>query len=175
MAEGSSHLHHASERARPKARIVDYVPLFVLIAVSIAAALAISAGYGGAIGMPMHAYMGFSLCAFAMLKLFDLNRFADGFHMYDLIAMRWRGWGLIYPFIELALGLAYFAYFMPVQVYITTIVVFSLNFIGVLAALDRGVDIYCPCMGTTLRVPLSTVTAAEDIIMVLMASVMLAM
>jgi hypothetical protein len=175
MAEGSSHLHHASEQTRRKARLTDYIPLAVLIGVSIVAALAISAGYGGAIGMPMHAYMGFSLCAFAMLKLFDLPRFADGFAMYDLVAMRARLWGFVYPFIELGLGLAYFAYFMPPQVYVVTIVLFGLNFIGVIAALDRGVDVDCACMGASLRVPLSTVTAAEDVIMVLMASVMLAM
>jgi hypothetical protein len=175
MAEGSSHLHHASGQTRPRTSMVDHVPLFVLIAVSITAALAISAGYGGAIGMPMHAYMGFSLCTFAMLKLFDLPRFVGGFAMYDLAAMRWRAWGFIYPFLELGLGLAYFAYFMPTQAYVATIVLFGLNFISVIAAMDRGADVDCACMGTSLRVPLSTVTAAEDVIMVLMASVMLAM
>jgi hypothetical protein len=47
--------------------------------------------------------------------------------------------------------------------------------IGVLSALQRGLDINCPCMGSVLDVPLSTVTLTEDIGMGLMAVGMLSM
>jgi hypothetical protein len=51
--------------------------------------------------------------------------------------------------------------------------VFSFGSVGVLHAIKNKLDINCPCMGTILNVPLSTVTLSEDIIMVLMAVYML--
>lgn len=42
-------------------------------------------------------------------------------------------------------------------------------------ALRRGLDIECPCMGSVLSVPLSTVTLVEDLGMAAMAAAMLAM
>jgi len=169
----SARLSEQDNRPRRAVCVSDYVPLLALIAVSLAAALSIAAGFGGAVGMSMHAWMGFSLCSFAMLKLFDLPRFAEGFRMYDLLAQRWRGYGFVYPFLELGLGLAYFAYFAPVQVYFATAIVFTFSIVGVISALDRGLDIDCPCMGTSLRVPLSTVTLVESATMVIMALAML--
>ena len=51
----------------------------------------------------------------------------------------------------------------------------SIGAVGVVRALKRGLDINCPCMGSVLDVPLSTVTLTEDIGMGLMAAVMLFM
>ena len=45
--------------------------------------------------------------------------------------------------------------------------------IGVVLALRRGLDIACPCMGSVLTVPLSTVTLTEDVAMVAMAMMLL--
>jgi hypothetical protein len=61
----------------------------------------------------MHAYAGVFLIFFALLKIFDLKGFMNGFAIYDLIATRNSAWGYIYPFIELALGLAYLAFLWP--------------------------------------------------------------
>jgi hypothetical protein len=125
--------------------------------------------------MTMHAFMALLLCSFAMLKLFDLPRFAHGFAMYDLLARRWRSYGFAYSFLELGLGLACFAFVAPVQVYFVTAMLFVFGTLGVIAALERGLDIDCPSVGTSLRVPLSTVTVVENAIMIIMALVMLAM
>jgi hypothetical protein len=45
--------------------------------------------------------------------------------------------------------------------------------VGVIRALAAGLDIECACMGTVLRVPLSTVALGEDLGMAGMAAVML--
>ena len=121
----------------------------------------------------MHAYGGVFLVFFALLKIFNLKGFMNGFAMYDLIAMRNSAWGYLYPFIELALGLAYLAFFWPTATYVATIVVFTFGAIGVVLALRRGLDIACPCMGSVLTVPLSTVTLTEDLLMVVMAIMLL--
>ena len=62
---------------------------------------------------------------------------------------------------------------MPVFTYTATIVVFEFGTLGVLSALRRGLDIDCPCMGSILKVPLSTVTLTEDLAMVVMAGMLL--
>lgn len=153
----------------------DYWPLASLILVSGAVACALSTAFGAGLMGWMHFFMGFFLSGFALLKLFHPSAFADGFEMYDLLAKRWRGYGYIYPLIELGLGLAYLSFFMPVVTYSVTVVVMVFGSIGVFSALKRGLDINCPCMGSVLDVPLSTVTLTEDIGMAAMAAAMLAM
>jgi hypothetical protein len=155
--------------------VKSYVPLIALVLISILAALAIdlrssapSLHLGG-----MHYFMGFFLCQFAMLKLFDIEGFAEGFAKYDLLGEKFRVYGFVYPFIELFLGLFYLGFLFPFVTYITTIVVTIVSAIGVVRALKRGLNVKCACMGTLLNVPLSTVTLLEDLVMGGMAIFML--
>lgn len=162
---------HTAPRENP---IAPYWPLIALILVSGLAAWAMSSAFGAPQMRPfMHAYMGVFLLIFALLKLFDLRGFRNGFAMYDLAARRDSRWGYVYPFIELALALAYLSFTWPMATYVATIAVFGFGAAGVLLALRRGLNITCPCMGNILKVPLSTVTLTEDIAMVVMAGMML--
>jgi hypothetical protein len=45
--------------------------------------------------------------------------------------------------------------------------------LGVINALRKGLDLECACMGTVLKVPLSTVALIEDLGMAAMAAGML--
>jgi hypothetical protein len=121
----------------------------------------------------MHALMGFFLIVFSMFKLFDIEGFAAGFQMYDLLAKPFRGYADLYPFIELGLGLAYLAHAAPRFVYGATIAVMVFGSLGVLKALRKGLDLECACMGTVLKVPLSTVACVEELGMATMAAAML--
>jgi hypothetical protein len=152
-----------------------YWPLFALIGIAVLAASALTHGQRAGFHGWMHFFMGFFLCQFAMLKLFQPNQFADGFQMYDLVAKKARAYAYVYPYIELALGLAYLSFISPVLVYLVTIVVMGVGAIGVLKALKTGLKVNCACMGTILNVPLSTVTLTEDIGMGAMALLMLIM
>jgi len=154
-------------------KLENYWPLFVLIAISFLAAIAVTYGFGGGLLGWMHAFMGFFLCQFSMLKIFNISGFADGFQMYDILAKRSRTYALIYPFIELGLGLAYLAFFIPLFTYLFTLLVMAVSIVGVVRSLMEGVDVKCACMGTILNVPLSTVTLSEDIGMGVMALLML--
>jgi hypothetical protein len=152
----------------------DYLPLLALISVSILAASALKHSYGPGVHPVrwMHGFMGFFLATFALLKIFDLRGFADGFQMYDLLARRSLVYASIYPFIELALALGYLAFWRPTTVYLATVVVLGFGALGVVSALRRGLNVNCACMGTSLKVPLSTVALVEDVSMAVMALVM---
>jgi hypothetical protein len=121
----------------------------------------------------MHYFMGFFFCQFAMLKIFNLEGFADGFQIYDIVAKQSRAYAFVYPFLELALGLAYLAFFIPTLTYIATIVLMGVGLVGVVKALQKKINVNCACMGTVLNVPLSTVTLTEDLGMGIMALLML--
>lgn len=152
-----------------------YWPLISLIIVSLLAALSINWQVGGDMHVWMHYFMGIFLVIFSMLKLFHPADFADGFRMYDIIAKRWNIYAYCYPLIELLLGLAFLSFFLPIITYLITIIILTIGAIGVINGLRQGLDINCPCMGTILDVPLSTVTLTEDIGMILMALILLIM
>ena len=156
----------------------DYIPLMVILALTLLAACAKQAAYlptatGWSWMTWMHDFMGFFLVVFSMFKFFDLPGFADGFQMYDLLAKPLRPYAYGYPFIELALGLGYLAHWQPRAVYLATIIVMLFGALGVFNALRKGIDLECACMGTVLRVPLSTVALTEDLGMVAMAAAMM--
>jgi len=154
-------------------RVSSHAPILGLIAVSIAAALAIAAGFGGAVGMSLHAFMGFFLCSHAMLNLFDLSRFANGFARFDLIATRWRGYGFVFPFLQLGLGLGFFSYVAPVQIYFATAILFTFTLAGVLSARHRGLDLASTDTPTALRAPLGVVTLVESALMTVLVMVLM--
>ncbi|MEM6728643.1 MAG: MauE/DoxX family redox-associated membrane protein [Pseudomonadota bacterium] len=161
--------YHIRQEGRGS-RVADYWPLIALVGVAALAGAALSAN--GMAWMP--AFMGVFLIIFALLKIFDLKGFRRGFKMYDVLARRYPDYALVYPFIELGLGLAYLSGIAPTLTQLLTVVVFGVGTLGVISAIRRGLDIACPCMGSILSVPLSTVTLTEDLAMVAMAGLMLA-
>lgn len=164
---------HRREKGRGS-QWIDYLPLIVIVTLAILAALAKQVDYGEWQGVRwMHDFMGFFLVEFSMFKFFDPVGFADGFQMYDLLAKPFRPYAYVYPFIELGLGLGYLSFWQPQVIYMVTLVVMLWGSLGVLRALLKGLDINCACMGTVLKVPLSTVALTEDLGMAAMAGAML--
>jgi copper chaperone CopZ len=155
--------------------------LFMLTAVSLLVQLGMPASQGAVNGrgaaISGHEFMRFFMAGFFLVfgffKLLDLNAFANAYQSYDLLAARWRAWGLIYPFIEIALGFAYLANFQPVLTHWLVIVVMGFSSIGVIRAVLSKSKIQCACLGTVFKLPMSTVTIVEDVGMVLMAAFML--
>ena len=121
----------------------------------------------------MHGWMGGVLVIFSLFKLFDTKAFAADFSKYDLLAMRFRPYARVYPFIELGLGIAFLTFFMPAVAHLLTIIVFGFGLVGVIKALREGRDLQCACVGRMLNLPLSRVAVFENSTMVIMSLVML--
>jgi copper chaperone CopZ len=136
-------------------------------------------GMGGWASVTFDETMRYSMAgfflAFSFFKLLDVRAFADAYAGYDLLARRWHGWGMIYPFIELALGIAYLANFSPVLTNAATALIMGFSAIGVIRAVMNKSQIRCACLGTVFKLPMSTVTIVEDVGMGLMALWMLGM
>jgi len=157
-----------------KSGLEAYKPL-LLIFLFITTVTAISSIDGGQIDLTkwMNYFMAGFFIVFSFFKFLDLKGFADSYAMYDLIAKRIKAYGFVYPFIELALGIAYLTQFEPKITFITTIAVMGLSSIGVIQSVLDKKKIQCACLGTVFNLPMSTVTIIEDLLMVAMAAFML--
>lgn len=120
----------------------------------------------------MNFMAGFFL-VFSAFKFLDLRGFADAYAGYDLLAKRWHAYGYVYPFLELALGLAYLFRVAPDATNVATLLLMGFSSLGVIAALANKRRIVCACLGTVLKLPMSTVTLVEDLGMAIMAAAML--
>jgi hypothetical protein len=91
------------------------------------------------------------------------------------LALRWRTYGLVYPFLELALGIAYIVNFQPFLTNLFTILLMGFSSIGVIKSVLAKRKIRCACLGTVFNLPMSTVTIVEDLLMAGMAAAALFM
>lgn len=170
----------AFEEEAPKSWLATYKPL-LLIFTFITGVSVITAFHAGifeiahfsAMHFMNHFMAGFFL-VFSFFKLLNLKGFAESYAMYDLLAMKVPSYGYVYPFIELALGIAYLVNFQPVTTNIATIVVMGFSSIGVIMSVLDNKKIRCACLGAVFNLPMSTVTIIEDLLMVAMAAAMLA-
>ncbi len=119
-----------------------------------------------------HFMAGFFL-VFSFFKLLDVRSFADSYAMYDLLAMRVKPYGFIYPFIELGLGIAYLLAWQPVLTNWITFIVMTFSSLGVIRSVLNKQKIRCACLGAVFNLPMSTVTIIEDLLMAGMAMWML--
>lgn len=109
---------------------------------------------------------------FSFFKMMNLRGFADGYRSYDVVAKHFPAWGFIYPFIELGLGIAFLTGFNPVITGISTFFIMGISSIGVIQSLLKKQTFQCACLGTVIKLPLSKVTLAEDLLMAGMSAVM---
>lgn len=117
-------------------------------------------------------YMGIFFIVFSLMKMLDWKGFVNAFSMYDLIAKRVRFYGWIYPGIEFALGIMFlFNLYINVAAWVT-IFALGIGAIGVGKNMLSKNKVQCACLGTKINVPLTKVTLLEDILMVVMASMM---
>jgi len=110
---------------------------------------------------------------FSFFKILNISEFAKSYAMYDLLAMRCKLYGFIYPIIELSLGIAYLLALAPLLTNMVTIMIMGFSSLGVIRAVINKQKIRCACLGSVFNLPMSTITIIEDLLMVAMAGWML--
>jgi cation transport ATPase len=122
----------------------------------------------------MQDFMAAFFLTFSFFKLLNLKGFAESYASYDIIARRWMGWGYVYAFIELGLGVAYLLHFQPLFTNGVSFAVMSLSLVGVVQTVLQKRRIQCACLGAVFNLPMSTITILEDVLMIAMSGYMLA-
>jgi hypothetical protein len=169
-----AHAEHATPAAEDRSFLETYRPLLLVFAylVGVVAVVEITAGrFDGMRAMAN--FMGGFFLAFSFFKLLNLRGFVDAYQTYDVLARPVRAYGYVYPFVELALGVAYLARFAPVVTNLVTLAVMLVSLAGVTQALLQRRRIQCACLGTMFNLPMTKVTFVEDALMAGMALVTL--
>lgn len=125
------------------------------------------------LGNFMYDFMGLFFIVFSFFKFLDYKNFPGTFKMYDPIAKVIPLYGWIYPFVESMLGLAFL---IREQLYIALIIslfILVITTVGVITTLMRKESIQCACLGTALKLPMTTATIIENSIMLFMTVWML--
>lgn len=154
----------------PKSWFATYYPLLLIVGFILLVTLSVqlNAESFNAEHWMMHFMAGFFL-VFSFFKLLDVRGFASSYAMYDLLAMRVKGYGYVYPFIELGLGIAYLVAWQPLITNWLTFIVMTFSSLGVIRSVLNKQKIRCACLGAVFNLPMSTVTIIEDLLMAGMA------
>ena len=175
-ADGGMKKHHATtiNTTETTSWLATYKPILLIGAYITGAAFLVetAAGSFNRESWMRHFMAGFFL-VFSFFKLLNLKGFAESYASYDIVARKWAGWGYLYAFIELALGIAFLLNFNPLVTNVVTFAVMSISIIGVLQSVLSKRKIQCACLGAVFNLPMSTVTIVEDALMIAMSGVMI--
>jgi copper chaperone CopZ len=147
-----------------------YKPLLIIGIFILVVSLITSSG---SLHIGMNHFMAGFFLVFSFFKLLDIKGFAESYSSYDILAMKFPLYGYVYPFMELALGLAFLSGFEPLLINWITIGLMGFSSIGVIRSVLNKEKIRCACLGAVFDLPMSTVTIVEDLLMVAMAGGMI--
>lgn len=174
ITEADGGMHHAMPTEVKSTWLETYKPILLIGAYITGITLLIEVARGS---FDWHSWMpnfmaGFFL-VFSFFKFLNLKGFAESYSSYDVIAKKWLGWGYLYAFIELGLGVAYLLKFNPLLTNAVTFIVMGISIVGVLQSVLNKRKIQCACLGAVFNLPMSTVTIIEDALMIAMSGVMI--
>ena len=118
-------------------------------------------------------FMGLFYIIFSFFKILDIKGFSISFRMYDPLAKKVPFYGIVYPFIEILLGIMFLTRIEVQLAIILTIIVLGITTIGVTQTLLNKKSIKCACLGTTLNLPMTEATFIENALMIIMAFILL--
>ena len=110
-------------------------------------------------------YMGFIYIVFGLLKLYDINKFANIFSKYDIIGKNFKLYAYLYPFIEIILGFCLLTNNFTSNTMIITKLLMIISIISVIISISAGQNLRCGCLGSFFHIPLSYVTISENLAM----------
>ena len=154
-------------------KLKQLTPLFLIFTYLIVWTLFLSYQLNANMERKMQIFMGMFFIVFSFFKMLDLKNFPPSFSMYDPLAKTIPLYGLVYPFIETALGLMFLLRFEPTIALYVTLIVLGITTIGVTKTLWDKKRISCACLGTALKLPMTEATFIENVIMIVMAILML--
>ncbi len=167
-------IEHNETAEQAKSWIGTYKPILLIFGYITGIMLLVEWTQGDFLWMRwMNHFMAGFFLVFSFFKMLNLKGFAESYSMYDVVAKKWSGWGYVYAFTELALGIAFLTGFNPILTNTVTFVVMTVSIIGVLQSVLNKRKIKCACLGDVFNLPMTTITVIEDALMIGMSAIML--
>lgn len=170
--QDSNTASQTSEANTPKSELQQLKPLFLIFTYILLIAIGLHYKTWNWNGFMLD-FMGIFYMVFSFFKLLDLKGFPESFKMYDPLAKVIPVYAIIYPFIEVTLGLLFLFRIQIPLALIITIVILGITTVGVTQSLLNKKAIKCACLGTALKLPMTKATFIENTIMIIMAVIML--
>lgn len=161
------------DRGLGKLTLKNYMPLIVVVMLILVSSIAALWTTGFSLREFFLNFMTGFFLVFSGFKLMDIKGFADGYSTYDLLASRFKPYGYVYPFIELAFGVVMLSGYHPDALLWTEFIVMLFSGLGVAIKLVKGEEFQCACLGTFLKVPLTKITLVEDFGMAVLALILI--
>jgi cation transport ATPase len=167
-------VHHDHINSEAASWLTTYKPILLIFAFITGVSVIVSYHNEMVDGMQfMRVFMAGFFLVFSFFKFLNLKGFASSYMMYDIVAKKIPAYGFVYPFLELAMGIAYLTQFNLVFTNWATLTIMGVSSIGVIESVLNKKKIRCACLGAVFNLPMSTVTIIEDLLMVAMAALML--
>lgn len=166
--------HMVADEEEIKSFFATYKPILLVFAYILGTTI-LAEAYDGTFSWMnwMRYFMAGFFLVFSFFKLLDVPSFAASYSSYDIVAKKWLGWGYVYPFAELLLGLLFLLNFNMVITNSATLILMSISSIGVIQSLMAKRKIKCACLGAVFNLPMSTITLIEDFLMIGMSAYMI--
>ena len=177
LSDKESRLTRAVDvKAEEPSTLKTYLPIFLIFGYITAVTVIIELSHPvfDTEAWMRHFMAGFFL-VFSFFKMLDIPAFAMSYSNYDVIAKRWYGYGYVYPFLELALGIIFLIPTAHMLGNIATLAVMGVSIVGVLQSVLHKRRIQCACLGAVFSLPMSTITIIEDGLMIAMSVASLAL
>ena len=149
-----------------------YQPIIAIFAVTFGMALTTAWAMHGSLPIIpiLEFFVAFSMCVLGILKLQNLQSYANGFIQYDLLARRYVPHAYVYAFIEAIGGILMISGLFIWVVAPIVLLATTLGAISIIKAvyIDKR-DLNCACVGGGSDVPLGFISLTENLMMVGMA------
>lgn len=119
-------------------------------------------------------FVGSSLLVFGGFKLISYESFLEVFPRYDLIAHRYRVYALVYPFVQVVLGIMFILDMASGFRNVLTLAMAAVGLYGVTLALThKGPSAHHTWLGHFLKLPMSTGFLFENLMLTLLMLILI--
>ena len=157
---------------------LSYQPIIALFSVAALTAIAFTWYAFGTLftWQTLGWFVSISMILLGLQKLKDIESFSTMFLNYDLLAKRWVRYGYVYPFVETGAGILMTAMVATWLSAPAALIIGTIGAVSVFKAVyvDKR-ELKCACVGGDSNVPLGFVSLTENLGMVAMSLVMLAL
>lgn len=148
---------------------VSYRPIVAIFSMTFLMAFAVEGAPNSASRLVAlgETFIALSMCVLAILKLRDLDSFANTFLGYDLLARRVVPYAYVYPFAEAFAGVGMLAGVLGPIVAPTALFIGGVGAVSVIKAVYvEKRELRCACVGGNSNVPLGFISLTENLMMV---------
>lgn len=170
LSTDTAHIHTTPKKLGVK----EFLPIIVIFSLIILFTLTTSflhSPFEWSFAMRM--MMGSFFTIFGLFKIFNLKAFADAYRTYDIIAMRSKMYSYLYPFFEILIAILYLTDVGGAYRDAFTFGLMSISSVGVIIKLKQKEEVPCACLGMVFKLPMTTVTLVEDLLMAVEALFMI--